>query len=53
MEKLKILKKHFGYDNFKSGQEKIIENILDERDVMGIMPTGGGKSLSQISWSDG
>jgi len=45
LEKLKILKKHFGYDNFKSGQEKIIENILDERDVMGIMPTGGGKSL--------
>lgn len=39
------LKTYFGYDEFKVGQEKLINGILDGKDVLGIMPTGGGKSL--------
>ncbi len=39
------LKTYFGYDNFKEGQEEIIKGVLNGRDVIGIMPTGGGKSL--------
>lgn len=41
----KILKKIFGYDNFKPHQYQIIDNILDVKDVIAIMPTGYGKSL--------
>ena len=40
-----LLKKYFGYDNFRAGQEKIISNILSNKDVLGIMPTGAGKSI--------
>ena len=40
-----LLKKFFGYDNFRVGQEDIISNILSGRDVLGIMPTGAGKSI--------
>ncbi|MDR7856859.1 DNA helicase RecQ [Tissierella sp.] len=39
------LKSYFGYTEFKEGQEKIVKAILDGKDVLGIMPTGGGKSL--------
>lgn len=39
------LKTYFGYDKFKIGQEKLINGVLDRNDVLGIMPTGGGKSL--------
>ncbi|WP_101697231.1 DNA helicase RecQ [Clostridium minihomine] len=40
-----VLKKHFGYDHFRSGQEQLIEAILQGKDVLGIMPTGAGKSI--------
>jgi len=40
-----FLKKYFGYDSFKSGQEELISNILQGRDVLGVMPTGAGKSV--------
>ena len=39
-----VLKKTFGYEDFRKGQEAIIERLLDGQDTVGIMPTGGGKS---------
>lgn len=39
------LKKYFGYETFRPGQEEIIKNILDGKDVLGVLPTGGGKSI--------
>ena len=42
---LKLLKKHFGYDSFKKGQEKVINAVLSKKDVLCVMPTGGGKSI--------
>ncbi|MBK1987133.1 DNA helicase RecQ [Sphaerospermopsis aphanizomenoides BCCUSP55] len=41
----KALKYHFGYDQFRPGQRQIIEDALQNRDLMVVMPTGGGKSL--------
>ncbi|QEI42316.1 ATP-dependent DNA helicase RecQ [Dolichospermum sp. UHCC 0315A] len=41
----KALKHHFGYDQFRPGQRQIIEDALENRDLMVVMPTGGGKSL--------
>ena len=40
-----LLKKFFGYENFRPGQEKIISHILAGEDCLGIMPTGAGKSI--------
>ncbi len=40
-----MLKEHFGYDEFRSGQEEIIGNALAGRHSLVVMPTGGGKSL--------
>lgn len=45
MTKHEALKKYFGYDTFREGQETLVDGILSGRDVMGIMPTGAGKSL--------
>lgn len=42
---LETLKTYFGYDTFREGQEKIVEAILANRDVLAIMPTGAGKSI--------
>lgn len=39
------LKKYFGYDSFRGGQQALISDILAGRDVLGIMPTGAGKSI--------
>ena len=42
---LHIIKTIFGYDEFREGQEEIVEQILSGRDTIGIMPTGAGKSI--------
>jgi ATP-dependent DNA helicase RecQ len=42
---LKLLKTHFGFDQFRPLQEEIIRCLLAQRDVLALMPTGGGKSL--------
>jgi ATP-dependent DNA helicase RecQ len=39
------LKKHYGYDSFRKGQEDVIESIINGKDTFAIMPTGAGKSL--------
>lgn len=45
MDKLSVLKEYFGHKGFRSGQEELIDHILSGSDVLGIMPTGAGKSL--------
>ena len=45
MDKFEILKQIFGYDTFREGQETLVDSTLSGRDVLGIMPTGAGKSL--------
>ena len=42
----KVLEKYWGYKQFRSLQEDIIMSVLDGRDTLGLMPTGGGKSLT-------
>ena len=46
MEYQRVLREHFGYDTFRSIQEDIIRSIGSGRDTLGLMPTGGGKSIT-------
>ena len=39
------LQKHFGFSNFQPLQEEIINDVVNHKDVLVLMPTGGGKSL--------
>lgn len=45
LDKYEVLRKYFGYTSFKEGQEELVDGILTGRDVLGIMPTGAGKSI--------
>lgn len=45
MDKYTALERFFGYKTFRPGQENLIDSILLGRDTLGIMPTGGGKSI--------
>lgn len=44
-DKLSVLKEYFGHDSFREGQDRITDSLLSGRDVLGIMPTGAGKSI--------
>ena len=45
MDKASALRQYFGHSSFRPGQERLVDGILSGRDALGIMPTGGGKSL--------
>lgn len=45
LDKYEVLSTYFGYSAFREGQEELIDGILGGRDVLGIMPTGAGKSI--------
>jgi ATP-dependent DNA helicase RecQ len=40
-----LLQKYYGYPDFREGQRRIVESVLSGADTLGIMPTGGGKSI--------
>lgn len=40
-----LLKQYFGYDEFRPGQKEIIQKVIDQENLLGIMPTGSGKSI--------
>ena len=45
MDKIEVLRTYFGHGEFREGQEALIDALLAGRDALGIMPTGGGKSV--------
>lgn len=45
LEKYRVLKEVFGYSGFREGQELLVDSALHGKDVLGIMPTGAGKSI--------
>ena len=45
MDKLAALRQFFGFSEFRAGQQTLIDAVLSGRDVLGVIPTGGGKSL--------
>ncbi|GAW72694.1 RecQ family ATP-dependent DNA helicase [Lentilactobacillus parakefiri] len=45
MDLKRELKKYFGFDDFRPGQEDILKNLLANRNTLAILPTGGGKTL--------
>ena len=45
MNQLEALKKYFGHENFRNGQDEIIESILNGENVLAVLPTGAGKSI--------
>ena len=46
MEIKEILRRYWGYEEFRPGQERIINSLLEGKDTLAILPTGGGKSIS-------
>lgn len=44
-DKLSVLEEYFGHDSFREGQDRITDSLLGGHDVLGIMPTGAGKSI--------
>ena len=45
LDKYTTLSRYFGYSSFREGQEALIDRVLAGRDVLGVMPTGAGKSV--------
>ncbi len=45
MDRVEVLKRVFGHDAFRDGQDSLIDGLLNGRDVLGVMPTGAGKSI--------
>lgn len=45
MDLHQLLREHFGHTRFRPGQQRIIQDLLDGRDVLAVLPTGHGKSL--------
>ncbi len=45
MQLERLLKSHFGFNSFRKGQREIIEDVLEKKDVLAMLPTGAGKSL--------
>src|SRR3979411_1655869 len=45
MDLQQALREHFGYQEFRKGQEAVVRSVLSSRPTIAILPTGGGKSL--------